>query len=59
MQRDVAVLVIAAFVTAAGSWASACAQEQRTSEVAFKQVAPDLYFLFEFSSSNAGRPHHR
>jgi len=53
MQRDVAVLVIAAFTTAAGSWASACAREQRTSEVAFKQVAPDLYFLFEFSSSNA------
>src|SRR5262249_25012713 len=53
MHRDVAALVIAAFMAAAGSWASACAQEERTNEVVFKQVAPDLYFLFDFSSSNA------
>jgi cyclase len=31
----------------------ASAQESARSEVTFRQVAPDLYFLFEFSSSNA------
>jgi len=33
--------------------ADASAQERARSEVIFKQVAPDLHFLFEFSSSNA------
>ena len=53
MHRDVAALVITVFMAAAGSWASACAQEERTNEVMLKQVAADLYFLFEFNSSNA------
>src|SRR3954467_12497923 len=33
--------------------APATAQAPSPSEVTFKQVAPDLYFLFEFTSSNA------
>ena len=33
--------------------APAAAQAPSPSEVTFKQVAPDLYFLFEFTSSNA------
>jgi hypothetical protein len=31
----------------------AAAQAPSASEVTFRQVAPDLYFLFEFTSSNA------
>jgi hypothetical protein len=30
------------------------AQRSAPPEIAFKQVAPDLYFLFDFESSNAG-----
>ena len=33
--------------------APAAAQAPAASEVTFRQVAPDLYFLFEFTSSNA------
>src|SRR6476659_10630353 len=33
--------------------APAAAQAPSPSEVTFKQVAPDLYFLFDFNSSNA------
>src|SRR5438067_11809386 len=54
MRRHLLAFVITLLAAAAGAWASACAQEdRRASEVVFKQVAPDLHFLFEFSSSNA------
>src|SRR5437764_2042275 len=53
MHRHAVAFVIAVLLAAAGPWAGARAQNDRAGEVVFKQVAPDLYFLFEFSSSNA------
>src|SRR5437868_4693822 len=53
MHRHAVAFVIAVLLAAAGPWAAARAQNDRAGEVVFKQVAPDLYFLFEFSSSNA------
>ena len=47
---------LASVVALAGALLStaALAQEASTArDVTFKQVAPDLYFLFEFTSSNA------
>ena len=42
--------IIAAFATVLLLSASTCAEERR---VELKQVAPDLYFLYDFDSSNA------
>src|SRR5947209_11491414 len=53
MHRHAVAFVIAVLLAAAGPWAAARAQNDRAGEVVFKQVAPDLHFLFEFSSSNA------
>jgi glyoxylase-like metal-dependent hydrolase (beta-lactamase superfamily II) len=47
-----ALLIIA--VLAAPAAAQQGAQPSATPEIVFKQVAPDLYFLFDFESSNAG-----
>jgi hypothetical protein len=41
-------------VLAAPAAAQQGAQRSATPEIVFKQVAPDLYFLFDFESSNAG-----
>src|SRR6187200_2197940 len=49
--RFTGVAAMLAGVVFAG--APAAAQAPSPSEVTFKQVAPDLYFLFEFTSSNA------
>ena len=49
--RFTRVAAMLAGVVLAG--APAEAQAPSPSEVTFKQVAPDLYFLFEFTSSNA------
>jgi len=40
-------------VLAAPAAAQQGAQRSATPEIVFKQVAPDLYFLFDFESSNA------
>ncbi|MEA2971010.1 MAG: hypothetical protein QOE78_4271, partial [Alphaproteobacteria bacterium] len=45
--------VAAVFAGVVFASAPAAAQAPSPSEVTFKQVAPDLYFLFEFTSSNA------
>jgi cyclase len=48
---------LALFITAvlaAPARAQQGAQRSATPEIVFKQVAPDLYFLFDFESSNAG-----
>src|SRR3954452_19392546 len=49
--RFTRIAAVLAGVVFAG--APAAAQAPSPSEVTFKQVAPDLYFLFEFTSSNA------
>jgi cyclase len=47
--------LLALMLGAAAAATSAFAQTPRTApEIAFKQVAPDVYFLFDFTSSNAG-----
>lgn len=45
--------VMAVLVLATGPAPAQGAADSKAHEVIFKQVAPDLYFLFDFDSSNA------
>ena len=48
------VFTLALIISAAPAAAQQEAQRPAAPEIIFKQVAPDLYFLFDFESSNAG-----
>ena len=48
------VFTLALFLFAGTAAAQQEAQRSAAPEIVFKQVAPDLYFLFDFESSNAG-----
>src|SRR6266571_4852169 len=45
--------VLALLASAGGPASAQQAAARTTHEVAFKQIAPDLYFLFDFESSNS------